>query len=125
MCPICQRVFRMIRVALSTLPRAGTIQIADTTHTLATWYVAAKLTTYATTTDAQQVTLAMEEPDAEGFMRGHLCIGSGRDAARWTLDNCRKDDAPGLRLEGMASPVVQTVPDSWMAQAFPGCGWEE
>jgi hypothetical protein len=107
----------MIRVSLSTHPRAGTIQIGDTTHTLATWHRAGEGLLLGTTTDGQRVTLATEEADAEGYISGSLCIGNTVDAPRWTLANCRKD---GATLEGMAFAVPS---DAWMAAAFPGCGW--
>jgi len=106
----------MIRVSLSTHPRAGTIQIADTTHTLATWHNAGEGLLLGTTTTGQRVTLATEAPDVEGYIAGSLCIGNTADAPRWTLANCRKD---GATLEGMAFVVPS---DGWMAAAFPGCG---
>jgi hypothetical protein len=109
----------MIRVSLSTHPRAGTIQIADTTHTLATWHNAGEGLLLGTTTTGQRVTLATEAPDVEGYIAGSLCIGNTADAPRWTLANCRKD---GATLEGMAFVVPS---DGWMAAAFPGCGWGE
>jgi hypothetical protein len=108
----------LIRVALSTHPRAGTIQIQDTRHELATWHNGGEGLLLGTTTDGQRVTLATEAPDVEGYIAGSLCIGNGLDAPRWTLANCRKD---GATLEGMAFAVPS---DAWMAAAFPGCGWD-
>jgi hypothetical protein len=109
----------VIRVALTTHPRAGTIQIGDTTHTLATWHRAGEGLLLGTTTDGQRVTLATEEADAEGYISGSLCIGNTVDAPRWTIRNARK---AGATLEGMAFVVPS---DGWMAAAFPGCGWGE
>jgi len=109
----------MIRVALSTHPRAGTIQIGDTTHTLATWHRAGEGLLLGTTTDGQRVTLATEEVDAEGYIAGVLCIGNTVDAPRWTIRNARK---VGATLEGMAFVVPS---DGAMAAMFPGAGWDE
>jgi hypothetical protein len=108
----------MIRVSLSTHPRAGTIQIGDTTHALATWHRAGEGLLLGTTTDGQRVTLATESPDLEGYIAGALCIGNTVDAPRWTIRNARKT---GATLEGMAFVVPS---DGWMAAAFPNCGWE-
>jgi hypothetical protein len=112
----------VIRITLSTHPRAGTIQIQDTRHELATWHNAGAPDEpggllLGTTTDGQRVTLATEAPDVDGYIAGALCIGNDLDAPRWTLANCRKN---GATLEGMAFAVPS---DAWMAAAF-GEGWD-
>ncbi len=93
----------MIRVHLTTNPRAGTIEVGTARHELASWHSGAKRTTYGTTTDGQQVTLAMGDPNAEGYQGGSLCIGNTNRAPRWTLQNCRSDERG--TLEGMAFAV--------------------
>jgi hypothetical protein len=109
----------VIRVHLSTHPRAGTIQIQDARHELATWHNGGEGLLLGTTTDGQRVTLATEEADDDGFIAGSLCIGNTVDAPRWTIRSARKN---GATLEGMAFVVPS---DGAMAQAFPGCGWGE
>jgi hypothetical protein len=98
----------VIRVALSTHPRAGTIQIGDTTHTLATWHRAGEGLLLGTTTDGQRVTLATEKPDDDKFISGALCIGNGLDAPRWTIRNARR---VGKTLAGHAYEVPS---DAWL-----------
>ena len=107
----------VIRIGLTTHPRAGTIQIADTRHELATWHNGGEGLLLGTTTTGQRVTLATEAPDLEGYIAGSLCIGNTLDAPRWTLANCRRE---GATLAGMAFSVPA---DSWMAAAFPGWEW--
>jgi len=108
----------MIRVHLTTNPRAGTIEVGTARHELATWHSGAKRTVYATTTDGQQVTLAMGDEDAEGYFGGSITIGNTLAAPMWALSNCRSDGFGNT--EGEARP---TMPDAWMAAAFPGCEW--
>ena len=113
----------MIRVHLTTNPRAGTIEVGTARHELATWHNAgapdeAGGLLLGTTTDGQRVTLATEAADDEGYISGALCIGNTAAAPRWAIRNARKE---GRTLSGMAFAVPS---DGEMDAAFPGCGFD-
>jgi hypothetical protein len=109
----------MIRVSLSTHPRAGRIDVCGTRYELATWFNAGIPVDeddeehpggllLGMTTDGQRVTLATEKPDDDKFISGALCIGNGLDAPRWTIRNARR---VGKTLTGHAYEVPS---DAWL-----------
>jgi hypothetical protein len=111
----------MIRITLTTNPRAGTIRIGEGVQerqwALATWHNAGQGLMLATTTDGQRVTLATNAPDENGWISGGLTIGNGTDAPRWQLFKCRKN---GAVLAGHAQVVVS---DAAMAAMFGVATW--
>jgi hypothetical protein len=109
----------MIRIALTTHPRGGTITLPDVTHELATWHRAGPGYLLGTTTDGQRVTLATEDEDEDGRITGSITIGNTAHAPQWTIWRATKS---GAVLTGQA----HLVPSDWeMAGMFPGCGWDE
>ncbi len=109
----------MIKVHITTNPRAGSIEVGTARHELATWHNGGEGLLLGTTTDGQRVTLATEAADDEGSISGALCIGNTMDAPRWAIRNARKE---GRTLEGMAFAVPC---DGEMEKMFPGCEWGE
>ena len=86
----------MIHITLHQRPiRTGRIRVCSAVFDLATWHNAADGYMQATTTNAEQVTLATNR---ETFT-GSLCIGNGTDAPRWQLWNLER---VGTELRGLA-----------------------
>lgn len=100
----------MIRLTLSTHPRAGTVEIDGQRWTLATWHSAAGEHMQAHTTDGERVTFAVDGEDGE--KRGALTIGNTLDAKTWVVWDGRRE---GKTFVGKS---MLTPTDRFMAEMF-------